>query len=282
MKTDFEHIVPDKGSSFRLLYQKVPREAFAWNYHYHPEYEIVCVYNGTGRRHVGNHLSHYHNGDLVLIGSNVPHAGFGYDSIGEHEELVLQFSENFMGENFFQRPEMSSIQSLFERSQQGIQFYGKTQERVGERLKKMRELSTFDRMLELLCVFQDLANSDEYHYLNASDTRYDFKQKDQIRLRNVYHYVEQNFKKDIDIQEVANISNLTVPAFCNYFKKTINQTFTDFLNEYRVKEAAKLLMDGYLVADVCYQCGFNSVSYFGRVFRSFKGMSPSAFQQKFK
>ncbi len=115
MKTSFEQIQNDEGSSFRLLNQKVNAHEFPWSYHYHPEFELVLVFDGKGRRHVGNHLSYYEDGDLVLIGSNLPHAGFGYDSIGEHEEIVIQFKDDFLGPNFFDKPEMLSIKKLMEK-----------------------------------------------------------------------------------------------------------------------------------------------------------------------
>ncbi len=277
MKTEFERIQADEGSSFRLLYQKVKAEDFAWDYHYHPELEIVCVYNGIGRRHVGNHLSYYEDGDLVLIGSNIPHGGFGFGALGDHEEIVLQFMYNFLGDSFFSKPEMSRIKKLFESAQQGIRFYGQTQIIVAQRLKQIKEMPHFERMLALLQMFQYLVNSTEYELLNKVNTRYDFSMRDQIRLRKVYQYVEQNFTKKIDIEEVAELSNLTVPAFSNYFKKNINQTFTDFVNEYRINYACKLLIEGKSVADTCFESGFNNVSYFGRVFKKLKKVQPSQF-----
>jgi len=93
MKIDLEIILPDEGSSFRLLHTKTTAEKFPWQYHYHPEYEIVCVLNGDGTRHVGNHFSTYENGDLVLMGPNLPHSGFGLNAHGMHEEIVVQIKD---------------------------------------------------------------------------------------------------------------------------------------------------------------------------------------------
>ena len=278
MKTSFEQIQNDKGSSFRLLNQKVNANDFPWNYHYHPEFELVLVFDGRGRRHVGNHLSYYDDGDLVLIGSNLPHAGFGYDSIGEHEEIVVQFKDDFLGTNFFDKPEMLTIKKLFERSQQGIVFYGHTKSIICNKLKKLLHLSHFERLLELILIFQMLAKSDEYELLNSADTRYDFNQKDQVRLKRIYEYVEQNYQNPIDMKAVANLANLTIPSFCNYFKKTVNQTFTDFMNEYRINQACKLLITEKSITDICFDCGFANASYFSKVFKQIKGKSPLQFK----
>ena len=281
MKTEFEIIQPDFGSSFRLLHHQVTADTFKWHYHYHPEYEIVCVFEGSGRRHVGNHLSNYDGGDLVLIGSNLPHGGFGYGAVGTHEEVVLQFTEDFLGEGFLLKPEMNNIRKLFELSKQGISFDKKVKEQLVEKFKNLLQIQPFERMIELLNILQFLANSAEYKLLNGADIRYNFSLKDQERLRKVYVFVEEKFSKDIDIQEVANICNLTVPAFCNYFKKNLNQTFTDFVNEYRINQACKMLLEGEGIVDICFRCGFNNISYFGRVFKQIKGTNPSEFRRKF-
>lgn len=279
MKAPFEQVQNDEGSSFRLLHQKVIANDFPWNYHYHPEFELVLVFAGSGRRHVGNHLSYYDEGDLVLIGSNLPHAGFGYDALGEHEEIVIQFRDDFLGEKFFEKPEMILIKKLFERSQQGIQFYGNTQKKITEKLKQLLPLSHFERLVSLLNVFQDLAISEEYNLLNSLDTRYDFSQKDQLRLKKVYEYIEQSYQNPINIREAANVANLTVPSFCNYFKKVVNQTYTDFVNEFRINKACQLLMTEMSIADVCFECGFTNNSYFSKVFKQIKGKSPLEFKK---
>ena len=281
MKTEFEIIQADFGSSFRLLHHQVTADTFKWHYHYHPEYEIVCVFEGSGRRHVGNHLSNYDGGDLVLIGSNLPHGGFGYGAVGTHEEVVLQFREDFLGEGFLSKPEMNNIRKLFELSKQGISFDKKVKEKLTEKFRNLLQIQPFERMIELLNILQFLASSTKYELLNGADIRYNFSLKDQERLRKVYVFVEENFTKDIDIQEVANICNLTVPAFCNYFKKNLNQTFTDFTNEYRINQACKMLLEGEGIVDICFRCGFNNISYFGRVFKQIKGTNPSEFRRKF-
>ena len=281
MKTEFEIIQPDTGSSFRVLHHNVSADTFKWHYHYHPEYEIVCVFHGSGRRHVGNHLSNYEDGDLVLIGSNLPHGGFGYGSVDMHEEVVVQFKADCLCDNFLAKPEMENIRKLFERSKQGLSFHGKTKKELSVKFKNLTQLPHFERLIELLNILQKLANSLEFITLNQDDIRYNFSLKDQERLGKVYKYVEEKYSQNVDIQSVAKICNLTIPAFCNYFKKNLNQTFTDFTNEYRINQACKMLLEGSEIVDICYRCGFNNVSYFGRVFKQFKGTNPSQFRRNF-
>ncbi len=140
-------------------------------------------------------------------------------------------------------------------------------------------MSYFERLVALLNIFYDLAISEEHNLLNSQDTRYDFGQKDQIRLRKIYEYIEQSYQNPINMAEVASVANLTVPSFCNYFKKVVNQTYTDFVNEYRINKACQLLMTECSIIDVCFACGFTNNSYFSKVFKSIKGKSPLEFKK---
>lgn len=276
MKVVYENIQPDEGSSFKIIHSKSEGDKFFW--HYHPEYEIVYVHKGSGRRHVGNHLGNYEDGELVFIGPNLPHSGFGYGVVGEHEEIVVQLQEHFLGEGFLQSPEMKDIKRLFERSHQGLTFYGKTKQKVAKKLLKLPNLSQFDRMIEVLQIFQILANTQEFTPLNADGTKFEFNHKDEERINRVYRFVEENFMKPINIQEVAEIANLTVPSFCRYFKKMTHLTFTDFVNEFRVNQACKLLNESKPIIDVCYESGFNNVSHFNKTFKAITGKNPRAYR----
>lgn len=279
MRTEFETVRADKGSSFRLLHQVLQAEDYTWSYHYHPEYELVYVATGSGRRHVGNHLSYYDDGDLVLIGKNLPHSGFGYGVSGLHEEVVIQFAEDFLGNNFLNIPEMAAVHELLQRAMRGIYFNGATKKTAAQKLRRLLRLSHFEKLLALLDLLQMLAVSRDYHLLNAAGQSYDFKQKDEARLKKVYDYVAAHYQQPVNIKEVSQLVSLTVPSFCNYFKKNMHLTFTDFVNEYRINHSCKLLMDGHSIADACFNSGFNNVSYFSKLFKTIKGKSPGQFKK---
>src|ERR1700733_13170230 len=114
MKIEFEIIHADEGSSFRIMHNKTNAEEYPWLYHYHPEYELVCVLYGNGTRHVGNHFSNYEHGDVVFMGPNLPHAGFGLDAHGPHEEIIIQIKEQFFKQSVIPMPEMSAIAELLD------------------------------------------------------------------------------------------------------------------------------------------------------------------------
>ncbi len=167
MKIEYEIVHPDEGSSFRLLHHKVCSPMYSWQYHYHPEFEIVCVPYGHGTRHVGNHLGTYENGDLVLIGSNLPHSGFGLNADMIHEEIVVQIKEEILSNFLLSLPEMTAINNLLDRSKCGIHFTGTAKEKATKKLSKLIKLTPFEKFLELISVLQFLATSSEYELLNA-------------------------------------------------------------------------------------------------------------------
>jgi AraC-like DNA-binding protein len=276
MKVEYEKISPDTGSSFRLIHWKSENDRYFW--HYHPEYEIVFVRKGSGKLHIGEHLKNYEEGELVFIGPDLPHTGFGYGVIGEHEEIVVQLRKDFLGEEFMQKPELQQIRKLFERAKQGLSFQGKSRKIVASKLQKMLTFSHFERLVELLNIFDILATTKEFSVLNSADKRFDFNHKDEDRINKVYEYVEQNYQKNIDIQAVADLANLTVPSFCRYFKKISHITYTDFVNEHRINQACRLLFENKPIADICFEVGFNNISHFNKTFKQLKGVSPREYK----
>jgi AraC-like DNA-binding protein len=280
MKLEYEIIRPDEGSSFRLLHEKVVAENFSWYYHFHPEYEIVCVLDGTGSRHVGNNFSHYEQGDLVFMGPNLPHAGFGLNAHGIHEEIVIQIKEEVLEETILARPEMASIRELLQKVKYGVCFTGHTKERIKKRLRRLVKLPPFDRLLELLAILQMMATSSEYELLNPDIKISSAITKTNIRLRNIFNYVEKHYSDQIEIKKVAAIAHLSVPSFCNYFRKIMNMTFTEFVNQYRIKRACHLLQEEKTIYEACFECGFNNVPYFNKVFKQITRKTPSEFKKE--
>ncbi|HLK30255.1 MAG TPA: AraC family transcriptional regulator [Puia sp.] len=280
MKIEYEIVQPDEGSSFRLLHTKTRAEDYAWQYHYHPEYEIACVLRGSGTRHIGNHFSSYENGDLIFLGPNMPHAGFGLNSHGPHEEIVIQVREDVLDESITSKPEMVYIKKLLENSKHGIYFSGATKKEVTSKLIRLLKLPPFERFLQFMSILQTMAVSNEYELINPSNDLSSIIKKHNARLQKIFTYMEKHFNEEIDIHAVASIANLSVPSFCNYFKKAMNTTFTDFVNQYRIQRACLLLQQEKTIAEVCFECGFNNVAYFNKVFKNLTKKTPSEFKKE--
>lgn len=278
MKIQLERIGCSAEKSFYLLHNPRLNDLFYW--HFHPEYELVYIEGASGTRHVGTHIAPYHKNDLVLIGSNIPHLNFDYGVRSNYKKEVLHLNPNFKNKALKELPEFSKIYKLLEKSQHGIVFYGKTKIAVGKRIQKLFRMSPFQQFLEVLHIFDILANSKEYELLHPNPVLPVPSKKEQERLRRVYAFVDDNYQDKISLDQVAMLCNLEKTAFCRYFKKATGNTFIFFLNQYRISQAKRLLLTGKNVGEACFECGFESLSYFNRIFKRLNGQNPSDFKKE--
>ena len=272
MKIKKEVVVPNPGQSFKLFTPRL-KNYFFW--HYHPEYELVYVEATTGIRHVGQHISSFMESDLVLIGPNIPHLNFDYGLKTEYHQIVVQLKENFLGDAFNETPELKLIQQLFDKAYLGLSFTGETKQAVAEKLKYMHQLDHLEQLLCLLEIFQTLATSHEVTELNEQDTSIKLFLNDKIRMGAVYKYIHANYNETPDVNKVAASVHLSTAAFCRYFKKQTKMTFTEFVNQYRITQAKTLLLQDKNISEVCYEVGFESLSYFNKLFKKINGENPS-------
>ena len=277
MKIQKEIVLPDPGQSFKL-FQPSLKNYFYW--HYHPEYELVYVQATNGIRHVGQHISSFMESDLVLIGPNVPHLNFDYGIKTAYKQIVVQLKLNFLGDAFRETPEFSSINNLFERAYLGLAFTGQTKQLVAGKLRHMQTLPHFEQLLSLLEVFQLLATSKEVIQLNQQDTSIRLFLDDKIRMGSIYKYIHANYDNDPDVNVVASSVQLSTPAFCRYFKRQTKMTFTEFVNQYRITQAKTLLFKDVSISEACYEVGFESLSYFNKLFKRLTGENPSSFKKR--
>lgn len=277
MKIALESIRPDADSSFRFLQTPNLNEVFYW--HFHPEIELVYVEAAKGIRYIGDHLDTYEGCDLALIGSYIPHLNFDYGVKATVETVVIQFPADYFEQGLARIPELSQVVELIDRAKQGLAFTGETKRIAGARLKKLHHLDRFSQFVELMRIFQDLAASAEYLELGARPVANALLLKKQSRIHEVYQYIDAHFLEPINTNKIAEHISLSVPAFCRYFKNATHLTYTDFVNQYRIRHAQKLLLQGSNVNETCVASGFESLSYFIRVFKKFSGESPSVFKR---
>ncbi|SHG54354.1 helix-turn-helix transcriptional regulator [Flagellimonas flava] len=279
MKIQLETIAPNTKSPFRLLH--LPRLNHLFYWHFHPEYELVYIEGASATRHVGDSISSFEGSDLVLIGSNIPHLNFDYGVQTDYIKDVLHIKPEFKDQFLASIPELLPIHDLFEKSRHGIVFTGETKKVIGERLKKLHLLSNFELFMESISILKELAHSKEYFLLHERPFVNRYRKKEQDRLRGIHEFVDKNYQRKIEIAEVAELCNLGKEAFCRYFKKTTGNTFTNFLNQYRISQAQRLLLMGKNVGEACYECGFESLSYFNRTFKKVSGENPSEFKRQY-
>ncbi len=282
-KPSLEQISRSFGSSVfvRQYVKSRPNKQPVW--HFHPEYELVYVNKGSGKRHIGNQLSYFNDGDLILIGSNLPHFGFTEGFTSNKKETIVQINHDFLGESFFDVPEMGKISQLLGRSKLGISFHGNTKSSVGDKIEQLYWDNDFDRVVNLLLILGQLAESQEYSILNAEGYALEIETQDNTRIESIYNFVRNNYKRHLALEEIADEVSMTVPSFCRYFKKISGKTFTRFVNEYRLVHASKLLAQmPTSITEICFESGFSNFSHFNKLFKNFTGKSPSAYRNDVK
>ena len=280
MKTELEHINPEQGSSLSLMINPDLSDFFFW--HFHPEFELVFIEGADGNRHVGSHNSRFKGSDLVLIGSYIPHLNFDYGIKTTYEKIVVHMPPDFLKTDFATTPELASIHQLMEDSKKGVAFGNETKSQIGVRLKNLDGLNSFEQFLEMIGILNVLAHARDKELLHTKPVKNQFNTKDTDRLDRIHDFIDEHYQRRIDIQEVADLSHLSKPAFCRYFKKMTRLTFTQFVNHYRIDKAKKLLLSGKNVTETCFSSGFESLSYFNRTFKKITGTNPISFRSRYK
>ncbi len=280
MKIELEKISPiSADTSFNWLINPKLNDFFMW--HFHPEFELVFIEAEAGTRHVGEHIARFEESDLVFIGSNIPHLNFDYGIKTEYQKTVLHIQPNFLENAFVNTPELKAIHNLFEASKFGITFGKDTKNKVEKLFKNAHNLSYFEQFLAVLQLLKTLAEAADITFLHLEVPKNQYNRREQERLKKIYGFIDEHYQRKIEIQEIAQMSNLSDAAFCRYFKKMTKLTFTEFLNHYRINQAKRLLMLDKNVSETCFECGFESLSYFNRTFKKITGENPLAFKKKF-
>ncbi|RDC56340.1 AraC family transcriptional regulator [Pedobacter chinensis] len=283
LKPSFEVVEPSFGSSFYYSKYIANENNMAHLWHYHPEIEMVFVNGGTGKRQIGSHISYYTDGDLILIGSNLPHCGFTDTNTGNKNETVIQMKADFLGQEFLNLQENKWIKELFSKAKGGIAFGEKTKKAVGPSIEEMADQPPFKKLLMLLAVLKELESSKDFTILNASGFSMQMQVQDNDRINMIFNYVKDHFQEQISLEDIAEMSSMTVPSFCRYFKKITKKTFTRFVNEYRVVHASKLLAEKHIsITAISLESGFNNFSHFNKIFHEFTGKSASEYRNELK
>jgi AraC-like DNA-binding protein len=284
MKAAFEPLHPVKGNSF--LVRKFAEQAFSAPYHYHPELELTLILKGEGKRYVGSSMASYSEGDLVLLGPNLPHC-WKSENVKRGKinacSLVVQFNRDFLGAAFFDKVEMAAISRMLERSKYGIQFGRKIVAKVHNDLLLLeKERHPFQKMILLLKILQQLAESKQYVLLDKQYKLFVHSNNEQSKINSIIAYIVDHFREKIELEKAAGIAMMTPPAFCKYFKRQTRKTFIETVLDYRINYASQQLVNtDKPVSDISFESGFGDVSHFYKVFKSQKKLSPLQYRKKF-
>ncbi|HEY5464905.1 MAG TPA: AraC family transcriptional regulator [Hanamia sp.] len=258
-------------------------------FHFHPEMELIYITESFGKRIIGDNIEPFNEGDMVFIGSNLPHIWMNdeiYYTNNSHlkaRAIVVYFNKDIFSKGFYEMKEAIKIKEFFSNAEKGIRINGNTKEIIGQKLKILLNKKDFEKVIGLFEIIHILSQSNDISFITSDGYNAQLKHSETDRLSEVYKYVQQNFKENISLGTIANISNLTPQSFCRLFKKRTGKSFVEYLNEVRISAACKYLLDSdWSISEVAYNCGYKTVSNFNKLFKNITGNSPKIYRAKSK
>ncbi|UMB61707.1 AraC family transcriptional regulator [Lutibacter sp. A80] len=263
--------------------REVPCLDASW--HYHLEYELLYISQSSGIRFVGDSVSPFLPGDLVLVGPYLPHLWRNDISYYKDNEayfvktIVTKFSKDFIGENTFESVEFKEINKMLDDSKYGVAFGEKTSKKMHQDIMNIANLKPVEQSIKLLEILHRLSIVKDKKLLSSSDMR-QFTSENSQRIDNVLKFISDNYVSYISLNDVAEVACMTTNSFCRFFKRMTNKSFTQFLNEVRIRNASRLLIQGDLpVSEVCYIVGYNSITNFNKQFKQIMGCTPNNYRK---
>lgn len=256
----------------------------AW--HFHKEYELVLIDKTEGTRFIGDKVSFIKDSDLMLIGPNIPHLYRNTDDYYKDKGLVarsffIHFTDDFLGNSFFDLPEMKLVRRLLDRSTLGLEINGKSNKYVKARLQEMASDPPARRLLKLLDILVFLSTSKDLEPVLSSAFTAN-NTSDAEKIDTVFQFILKNYRHEIYVEEIAEKLNMSIPAFSRYFKHHTRKTFSNYVTEIRISHACRLLMEGnYSISEICYLSGFENLSNFYRHFKKHTGVIPKEYRGRF-
>ncbi len=263
-------------------------QCFTYPWHFHSEYEIIYIKEGYGSRFIGDHVGKYTDGDIILIGSNVPHYMKSADiyisgnSDFRVKGTIIQFEKDFMHYSVSHYPHFLKIKKLLEESRHGIYFPSGCSSKLVEILERISLETGIDQITSLLQLLNGMSEIDirqvisSSDYVNANDAFYDTS-----RIDKIISYLNKNYIRSVDLEEIASLAAMNKSAFCRFFKNKTGRSFKKYILDMRISHACKLLIiDDMTISQISTECGFDTISHFNKVFKKIAGRTPSQYKKQ--
>ena len=283
MNNIIKEITPLTQNDCFTIFSRVKND-FDFPLHFHEEFELNLILNAPGaKRIVGDNVEEISDMELVLVGPNLSHAWSTHNCKTEITEVTIQWHKDLFDDKLLRRNQLSFIRKMFERSGRGILFPRETIERLYPRILAIEELQGFDSVLELMSILHDLSTSKSMRIL--SDATFNNEQilnYNSRRIDKAFEFMNANFDKQISLKDLSKLVSMTEVSFSRFIKKRTGNTFLDSLNEIRLGHATRMLIETtHSVAEISYNCGFNNISNFNRLFKRKKHCTPKEFRENF-
>ena len=283
-----EKLTITTSNPVRARFYEYPRFTYPW--HFHSEYEIIYVEKGEGDCLVGDSIISYSKGDLILFGSELPHSMQSPPDGGEESDneekselkvrgVNIQFEKDFMHHAFNYYPHFIKIKNLLEEAQRGIYFPAGCSSRLVELLESIPLETGVDQITSFLQLLKEMANVTSRSVISTSDFENDIIY-DGSRIDKIIAYLNKNYTRQIDLNEISSLAAMNPAAFCRFFKSKTGKSFKNYILEMRIGYACKLLLMGDMnISQISVECGFDTISHFNKSFKKHTGFSPSYYKK---
>lgn len=271
------------GSEEGFAFKSIRTRHFECPWHFHPEYELILTLHCPGYRLVGDNITHLRRGDLVLVGARLPHIWQrdSHSGAAPAHILLAQFEEKFLGDACLKLPAMAPIRQLLRRAAVGLQFTGRTRDRVDGLMHAMAHTTGLRRLVLFLTALEAMATTREVHPIASAGFTAELNPFNQERMATLLKFINDRIDQPIRLSEVARMANLSEGAFSRFFQRHTARTFPAFVNELRVGRACRLLAETeQSITDISMTCGFANLSNFNRQFLRLKRATPSEFRRQ--
>ncbi|NLR77953.1 AraC family transcriptional regulator [Chitinophaga eiseniae] len=303
MKVAYRHIsTPEKSTAMKVAYRHIstPEDAsfvikefcqprFTNTFHFHHGHELILIVKSFGKVYAGNKVMNFSEGEIYMFGPGLVHCFCNDNAPADDSEavahaIIVQFTEDFLGKEFFDKLELKRIKELMQLSEHGLQFR-KIPASFSNLFFQFQANQQMKNLIILLQLLDELSHQDREHValLTEDPKKIHYKDVDSKKLTSIFKYVLENYHQQVDSKSAASLACMSEAAFCRYFKRRTNKTFSQFVNETRISHATKLLIGtDHGIADICYACGFDNISYFNRQFKIYQGQSPREYRKAFE
>jgi AraC-like DNA-binding protein/quercetin dioxygenase-like cupin family protein len=278
MKSIFQHHELNTDANF--IVQEYQQPYFTSPFHFHDAYELILIVKSYGKLYAGNKVLNFNEGEIFLFGPSFAHCFYNEKSFiasgDTAHAIVVFFKEDFMGKDFFQKSELSKIKELLKKSEYGVKV-DKANNLLTSLFLSIRSSTGMSSLIILLQLLENLSthNKNNISLINNVLPKSSGNQNDASRLEAVFKYVIENFKDNINSKEAASLACLNEAAFCRYFKRRTQKTFSQFVSYVRITHSIRLLRESDMsVASVCFESGFKNISYFNRQFKELMNETP--------
>ena len=284
MRPQYEHLTLSPGHSWQLLWRELPELPFLW--HYHPEFELTLTLNARGQRYVGDHLADFSDGDLILLGPNLPHTWSASERIDAGQQMlavVVWFSRDWLVQLQTSLPELGGLLQLGKRADRGLQFSAAAAAGVRPLMLRMEKLGPAQRLPLLLELLLLLAQDEQAQPLASVASASIAVDTQRQRMGRVLDYMHAHFQAALSVELLAERAALSVGAFHRFFKRHTQLTVTAYLAQLRIGSACQqLIQTDKAIGVIAQEAGYRNLAHFNRQFRAAKGVSPSDFKKRYR